>query len=459
MFRYINLLFTIALLLFCSCNQDSVNTGDVEVSLESISPYVNNRAYIRADQLVLTIEDSLGNVIDEYVGTNSYDNRTRTSLILSEGDYRINAKVYNLNNGDYYNGDDPVTQGDSGLFTVIRGDVTQVSIPLLPYDPTYLGEYVTSNINTDDKSTIYDNNYIGTVRSEEWFVSNPSTDLTRIYINDDDSTYNGAAIFAYDSSGSFLGSSKLVGELVISSTPLDDIYLAVLPLSYASIDFGTVEIISEPVDDNLKPSVFTLVEGYNSSYYSALDEYVEFNFSMDSQKIYFFHWISGTSQVFVEGLPASHPLTMYWNERTFFIYNSAGTDLGIWFNNDYYDVDEYKRDSINTLCFRVDSEDIRTVNTDGNWYEYDTSVSYYTFYADENSTYTISIDDKYDGSGLYDGNVTVKVMDAFGDTSYSNLENCYTNPVDVSYNSEQVFIQVDSEIDGNFAIRVEETVN
>lgn len=219
------------------------------------------RAYAIANRIEFTLLDSGDNEIDTYTHYPEDDGcpvlleeaDTKINIIVTEGTgYSIDAEVFNTTISTTV----PVVTGNSGPFDVVSGQITQVIVRCVPYNPEAASENTTYSFTTTPTYISFDSETYEFVSTggEKWYEITPSTYSTIIEATPDSANYCTFSI--YNNDGSYItmdtsfNTAPLVPGLTLeflqATTPGLTYYIGVIPITITGEDSCTVDLCYYP---------------------------------------------------------------------------------------------------------------------------------------------------------------------------------------------------------------------
>lgn len=300
------LLFSLVLLL--GCNNEVLNSvkdedaANVVITIPRVAPYVlesllsnkvDNRAIVAIDKVVFTIfQDAL---LIKTIEKTLSDTTTSSSILLAEGTYTLQADIYNLDNSDTV----PVIYAFSNQFTVVHGEIVNLSLKGLPNSPTEIIEgydliinrtdFVFTEINMDNGSL--------NMGSEMWFSVDTTSDLSSIVFSEDIEGFN---CYVFDNSGTFIDS--ITKDTLIETVVDGKLYLAFIAINYDLPYYQPADSFSLQVNsiievDDGKDTILTATEvstngSVNTSAFEKLEDVDYFSFNTISGYDYYIEFRS-----------------------------------------------------------------------------------------------------------------------------------------------------------------------
>lgn len=217
----------------------------------------SSRAYAVADKVKVVVKKGDQIIREEEYGVESYENWDKSFIINmwlpADIGYKMYIDSFNLNNS----ADIPTVKGESDLFNVEDGVITNIKITMLPNssEPLALGSEMVINPNS---YSVFDNSTFSYTTGEEyWYKIKAQSDFTEIYTNyfniffEDGTTdiMHSARVVAFNSDGSIVERQvDLTSSLIFNSVIGNDYYIAVIPVAF--LDYRKQILKSESIKLN-----------------------------------------------------------------------------------------------------------------------------------------------------------------------------------------------------------------
>ncbi len=425
----------VLLLLFLGCNSSLVeNKGSVSITIPSVSKVVldelnsneiqrkdsddSSRAFVVSDNVVVSIYQA-----GVFVKSQEASANNSIEIVLDEGIYTLSIDIYNNENSSI----DPSVSGISDEFVVTAGVATSVHVKLLPVSPSVAEEGSVVSL-TDYTNGDYDmfSNYTDLFGSEHWYEITPSTSVTTIESVNSDSGFNSAQFVLYNNLGEFVDGANLFSVLTLDTIPGETYYLAVLPMavydfveSYSSTNVEFTYYATSTVDyDNSATDATAitadgglilgeLVGPTDTDFYSIAVTAGEIYRIQNNGDSYYITLTDSLGNIIMEG-----------NFYDSFLYTADSDDILYMELFNPLEVTMAYQFKVSTIVdtMIVPSSEWLTVNI-----EFQLS-SFYTFNVTPGTSYTVSWDSSWEGSGVYDADVIVEATDNLGNTYFSSDE-------------------------------------
>ncbi len=191
----------------------------------------NDRAFLVADQVYITLFNSAGAIVDSIVVTEALMD-VGISLVATPGaDFTVEVEIFNLDNSTLF----PVATGVSVPFTIMDGANTDVSVVCLPVDyvffPENIGSPVIDLISVPADFMSDGGDGPTDLGSETWFMVQPTTTKTTfklIPLLESEASQIG---IVYNGDGTQIGSEPMfgfMGTLVLDTIPGATYYIGVV---------------------------------------------------------------------------------------------------------------------------------------------------------------------------------------------------------------------------------------
>lgn len=420
------LLIVTLLTLSCGVNYSKMGGegGSLSLTIPSISPTIKNqfkagkgseRAFVLSSSVKLSIYDDQNTIVD----TLYYESGEDVNIVLSQGLYTLQLEVFN----HYMSTDVPVVQGISEEFEIIPGQITYTHIMLTPTEPINLEESYEHNINVSDFSEYnLAFNSLEEIKSEYWFSFTATSNVTLIESSRNEEEFRSSIIFVYNSFGEFLNSTSIMSDLVFETIAGEEYYAVVLPYYYHSnyqdshyptnVSVCWSEYDIADTDNSFETATEVVLDGTTTSN-TLYDGDSDF-FSVTVTAGNFYNIIKESSQDLI--------LTIY--NSSFEIINQltmANNSVIISHHEDdilFVEVTD-NVSGINNYTLSFVEKITEAITPSNEWQVYNVvykESEFYSLAVTSGSTYSLSWDSSWEGSGEYSADVVVSVYDQNGIT-------------------------------------------
>lgn len=426
----------------CNINNttDSIDkSGVVEESgilsfvVPSISPKVAEEFRVkeedqRAFVVSSSVKISIYNTSDELTFQNNYQSGENIDIVLNPGSYYLYMEVFN----GYISYEVPVVHGYSDSFEIIAGTITNTHIMLTPVSPVVLNESTSQIVECTyfGYGDAYDN-AIYSYASEYWYSITAVSNATIVEVLDNTPGIKSAVVIAYNNLGELIASSDFYTDLVFESIVGEEYYIAVIPVEY--YDDGTVTPAEVSImwsqfdlsdnDNSVETATSMTTDGVNvnstlfnddSDYYSiSVTEGNTYNLQNDSSQELSITVINSSSEI-IDSFTVNNSHTISANYTGTLYFQVSDSTAGI-----------------NTYNFSVLEKVIIPITTSNEWQVLDVvhnEVELYSFIVTPGSTYSLSWDSSWEGSGAFSADVIISVYDTYGNTYVESTDSGYYNP-------------------------------
>lgn len=463
------LLLLITLLIF-SCGVEYRSNIDEEGSLNftipSISPIIEQQFEVkdgsdRAFVASSSVRVSLFNNLDELVLMNEYLSGEEVNIVLTPGFYSIYLEVFNHSNSL----DVPVVHGMSDEFEIVAGVVSNTHVMLTPVAPVVLEESLSQSITVEEFSHCdISYGYIYSLESEYWFSLTATSSATIVQSSINTDEIRSSLLMVYNSAGQYISSSSPTSDVIFETLAGETYYVAAIPFYYYNNDYSYY-----PSDVSLSWSQYDITD-YDNSYDTAT--VIDPDGILQSSTLY-----SGDSDFYSFSATAGKSYSIV-NESNHSLYANI-------YNSSLELTDSYSLSRYGTTVISFDADDTIyleiTDNEEGiNGYEffiveninenfvlssewqvidtYNRVSNVYRIVVTPGSTYEISWDDSYDGTGSHYSDVYVNVFDNMGNPYLEWEDSGYYQPhsITVPDGVTELFVLIEAYRSGTVGLKIEE---
>lgn len=462
-------LLLISLLLFsCGVDYDNkdVEGGYLSFTIPSVSSIIEEQFTEKEDAgrafvVSSSVRLSLYNDLDELIVMNEYESDDEVNIILNPGYYSVYLEVFNHSNSTVL----PVVHGESELFEIVPGVVTTTHIMLTPVNPVTLEENISQGINVQEFSES-DFGYLWSIKSEYWFSLTAVTNATLVESSISTDIIRSAVVIAYDSNGSYIDSSTASSDLLFESVPGEIYYIAVIPFFlYNNGDYiypSNVSITWSQYDITDNDNSFETATAINTD-----GTVLRSTLYTDDSDFYSFSVTAGTSYYIISESTNTIYADIY--NDSFEIINSYslythGTRT-ISFDTDqtiYIELTD-NRDGIKDYGFFVKEAINEDFTPSSEWQVIDIYKNVdqaYRVLVTPGSTYNVSWDELYNGSGIYTSDVYVDAFDNLGNLHLNSIDTAYSTPQSITIPDgvSELYIVVRGYKTGTIGLKIEEAL-
>lgn len=503
MFQLIkNIKIVMILLLVSSCSliqvenseEIKMDNSNVTVSIPRLNPLVgeglkksnDSRAYFTADKLVLKAYNSSNVLVDtftydvdsESIGQHM-DGILEVSLILSIGNYTLEADVFNFSNSTTT----PVVSGISDPFTVSNDIPADIFISMTPNNSVAITRGDINSITNPQYTGLgeYDNIY--NVGSDYWFKYKANSDFSVISILNNSVNYPEDSLPSlvsrvFDSSGfGVSGATDIDGNYIFETLSGEEYFILIVPVKHykSGQSYFSDEItfsVDSYVDQNVSEATSEVLgKAYlKNGLFSGLSDFDYYKVNLTAGSTYIFEsTFSVLSQVTdLTGVIVGEVLETDYNDRVHFTVDTSG---------DYYlriDRSSFSNFSIESYDFIFQELSFVSTNTPSDsWIDGDMNncgKQFYKVLVDPTKEYSIKLDNLFDGTGQYTskagiGTYTFSKDPVTGVVNYKNNYisfDAYSNPqvINLLPGSTELIIEIsDFRIEGGtFAFQIQEYI-